>query len=164
MIWNFRKITPSKSFSTKYKAQATRKIKRKINPSYGKKGTGFIRNPKKAIYDYGYHRHTVGWNGASKHSRKKRTSPRSSSKPIKLTKKQQDAIWYIFAVGLLCTLIYVILRYSIVIGGIGYCIYKTRRFYQGKQINRKQAVMLEVSLWILGVLMLIDTTNTLFIE
>ena len=36
-----------------------RKLKRSVNPLYGKKGMGFIKNPKKSIYNHVYKKTTV---------------------------------------------------------------------------------------------------------
>lgn len=49
------------------KAQTTGKVKRQIKkatvPTYGKKGTGAIKNPKKAVYNKAYKKTTFSfWN------------------------------------------------------------------------------------------------------
>ncbi|AUG56270.1 hypothetical protein [Acetivibrio saccincola] len=59
------KIGPRKpSLKKSIKARTTGKIKRKaksaVNPLYGKKGTGWIRNPKKAAYNKVYRKTTFG--------------------------------------------------------------------------------------------------------
>ena len=45
------------------KARTTSKVKRlakkSINPLYGKKGMGYIRNPKKAIYNKAYNKTSI---------------------------------------------------------------------------------------------------------
>lgn len=45
------------------KARTTGKIKRKmkksVNPLYGKKGMGYIKNPKRAVYNKVYHKTTI---------------------------------------------------------------------------------------------------------
>ena len=50
------------NFKARIKARTTgklkRKIKRSINPLYGKKGVGIITNPKKAIYNKIYNKTT----------------------------------------------------------------------------------------------------------
>lgn len=53
--------TPSlkKSFKARTTGRAKRAIKRAVIPTYGKKGTGFIKNPKKAIYNKVYQKTTV---------------------------------------------------------------------------------------------------------
>lgn len=42
-----RKPSIKKSFKARTTSQYKRVIKRSVNPFYGKRGTGFIRNPKK---------------------------------------------------------------------------------------------------------------------
>ena len=59
------KIGPRKpSLKKSIKARTTGKIKRKaksaVNPLYDKKGTGWIRNPKKAAYNKVYRKTTFG--------------------------------------------------------------------------------------------------------
>ena len=53
--------TPSlkKSFKARTTGRAKRAMKRAVNPTYGKKGTGFLKNPKKAIYNRVYQKTTV---------------------------------------------------------------------------------------------------------
>lgn len=52
--------TPSlkKSISARTTGRAKRAIKRAIIPGYGKKGMGWIRNPKRAAYNKIYHKTT----------------------------------------------------------------------------------------------------------
>lgn len=52
--------TPSlkKSISARTTRRAKRAIKRAIIPGYGKKGMGWIRNPKRAAYNKIYHKTT----------------------------------------------------------------------------------------------------------
>ena len=38
-----------------------RNIKKAINPFYGKKGMGWITNPKKALYNKVYNKTTFSW-------------------------------------------------------------------------------------------------------
>ena len=52
--------TPSlkRSISAKTTGQLKRSVKRAIIPGYGKKGMGWIKNPKKALYNKVYHKTT----------------------------------------------------------------------------------------------------------
>lgn len=52
--------TPSlkKSLKAHSTGKAKRVIKKAINPTYGKKGMGIIKNPKKAIYNKAYRKTT----------------------------------------------------------------------------------------------------------
>lgn len=53
--------TPSlkKSISARTTGRAKRAIKSSINPTYGKKGMGWINNPSKAAYNKVYNKTTV---------------------------------------------------------------------------------------------------------
>lgn len=53
--------TPSlkKSFKARTTGRINRTLKESVNPLYGKKGMGYIRNPEKAIYNKVYHKVTV---------------------------------------------------------------------------------------------------------
>jgi hypothetical protein len=52
--------TPSfnKSFSARTTGRATRSIKRACNPYYGKKGSGWVNDPKRAAYNHLYNKTT----------------------------------------------------------------------------------------------------------
>lgn len=54
--------TPSikKSFSARTTGRAKRAIKKAIIPGYGKKGMGWLKNPKKAAYNKVYNKTTFG--------------------------------------------------------------------------------------------------------
>lgn len=53
--------TPSlkKSFKARTTGRINRTLKKSVNPLYGKKGMGYIKNPEKAIYNKAYHKVTV---------------------------------------------------------------------------------------------------------
>ena len=50
--------TPSlkKSFKARTTGRATRAVKKALIPGYGKKGMGWIKNPKKAAYNKVYNK------------------------------------------------------------------------------------------------------------
>ena len=58
----FRKPNLKKSFRARTTGKLKRKIKKSVNPFYGKKGMGYIKNPKQAIKNKIYHKTTFGWN------------------------------------------------------------------------------------------------------
>lgn len=65
--------TPSlkKSIKARTTAKLKRKVKSTINPLYGKKGTGLIFEPKKAIYNKVYHKTSFSiWDLIKKMGRK----------------------------------------------------------------------------------------------
>ena len=62
MKMGFRTPSPKRSFSARTTGKLKRTIKKATNPLYGKKGMGYINNPKKAIYNKVYNKTTVGVN------------------------------------------------------------------------------------------------------
>lgn len=57
-----RKHSIKKSISARTKGKAKRAVKKAIIPGYGKKGTGFIKNPKRSIKNKVYKKTTFGIN------------------------------------------------------------------------------------------------------
>lgn len=56
----FRKPSLKKSLKARTTAKWKRQAKKAIIPGYGKKGSGWIKNPKKAAYNKVYHKTTFG--------------------------------------------------------------------------------------------------------
>lgn len=58
--------TPSlkKSFKARTTGKLKRTLKRSVNPFYGKKGVGFIKNPQKAVKGKVYRKTTFSWNNS----------------------------------------------------------------------------------------------------
>lgn len=52
--------TPSvkRSFKARTTGKLKRSIKKSVNPLYGKKGMGFVKNPKKSLYNKVYKKTT----------------------------------------------------------------------------------------------------------
>lgn len=61
-----RKPSIKKSISARTTGKVKRKLKRVVNPLYGKKGMGFIKNPAKAIKGKIYRKTTVSAKNVSK--------------------------------------------------------------------------------------------------
>lgn len=59
--FGFRKPSLKKSFRARTTGKWKRKVKRTINPFYGKKGMGFIKNPRRSIRNKIYKKTTFGW-------------------------------------------------------------------------------------------------------
>ncbi len=55
-----RKPSLKKSFKARTTGKLKRKIKKSVNPFYGKKGVGFIKNPKKSVKGKIYRKTTFG--------------------------------------------------------------------------------------------------------
>lgn len=51
-----RKPSIKKSISARTKGKAKRGVKKAVIPGYGKKGTGWIKDPKKAAYNKVYNK------------------------------------------------------------------------------------------------------------
>ncbi len=58
MKFGMRKPSFKKSFKARTTGRAKWAIKRALIPGYGKKGMGWIRNPKKAMYNKIYRKTT----------------------------------------------------------------------------------------------------------
>ncbi|MCR4945193.1 MAG: hypothetical protein K5986_12335, partial [Clostridium sp.] len=83
-----RKPSLKKSFKARTTGKMKRKGKKAINPLYGKKGMGWINDPKKAAYNKVYHKTTFGVNdimrtassGTSSSKKSKKVAYSSSNK------------------------------------------------------------------------------------
>ena len=56
----YRKPSIKKSIKARTTGKIKRQIKTSINPVYGKKGAGWIKNPKKAAYNKVYKKTSFG--------------------------------------------------------------------------------------------------------
>lgn len=78
----YRKPNIKKSIKARTTGKIKRKMKKAVNPLYGKKGMGYVKNPKKAVYNKVYHKTTFGTSdvlrAATKSPSKKSTT---ASKP-----------------------------------------------------------------------------------
>lgn len=61
MKFGMRKPSIKKSFKARTTGKAKRKIKKNLIPGYGKKGIGYIKNPKKAVYNKVYKKTTFSF-------------------------------------------------------------------------------------------------------
>lgn len=59
MKFGIRKPSLKKSIKARTTGKAKRAMKKALIPGYGKKGTGWIKNPKKAAYNKVYRKATV---------------------------------------------------------------------------------------------------------
>lgn len=53
-----RKPSLKKSFKARTTGKIKRKVKKSVNPLYGKKGIGFVKNPKQSVKNKIYHKTT----------------------------------------------------------------------------------------------------------
>ena len=78
----FRKPSLKKSISARTTGKIKRSIKKAVNPFYGKKGMGWINNPKKAVYNKVYNKTSIGVGliaGSLLSSERKNNAPRCGS-------------------------------------------------------------------------------------
>lgn len=54
-----RKPSVKKSIKARTTGKAKRAIRKAVIPGYGKKGTGWIKNPKKAVYNKVYNKTSI---------------------------------------------------------------------------------------------------------
>lgn len=55
-----RKPSIKKRVSARTTGKAKRAVKRSVSPTYGKKGAGWAKNPKRAAYNKTYNKTTTG--------------------------------------------------------------------------------------------------------
>jgi hypothetical protein len=60
MKFGIRTPSITRSIRARTTGALKRTIKRSVNPLYGKKGTGWIRNPRKALYNKVYNKTSIG--------------------------------------------------------------------------------------------------------
>ncbi|WP_270346489.1 hypothetical protein [Lactococcus petauri] len=61
MKFGMRKPSIKMSLKARTTGKAKRKIKKALIPGYGKKGMGYIKNPKKAVYNKVYKKTTFSF-------------------------------------------------------------------------------------------------------
>jgi hypothetical protein len=61
MKFGMRKPSIKRSFKARTTGRAKRSVKRAINPLYGKKGIGFLKNPKRSVKNAAYKRTTFSF-------------------------------------------------------------------------------------------------------
>lgn len=60
MKFGLRKPSIKKSLKARTTGKLKRKVKSTVNPFYGKRGVGWLRNPKKAAYNKVYNKTSIG--------------------------------------------------------------------------------------------------------
>ena len=80
--------TPSlkKSLKAKTTSKWKRQAKKAIIPGYGKKGMGWVKNPKKAMYNKVYHKTTFGFSDLFKSSKKR---AKNNKQPLQYDSSRQ---------------------------------------------------------------------------
>ena len=61
MKFGMRKPSITKSLKARTTTKYKRKVKKALIPGYGKKGMGYVKNPKKAVYNKVYKKATFSF-------------------------------------------------------------------------------------------------------
>ncbi len=80
MKFGMRKPSIKKSIKARTSGKLKRKAKKAINPFYGKKGVGFVKNPIKSIKNSIYHKTTFGVSDLVKKTSSKKSNSKSASR------------------------------------------------------------------------------------
>ena len=80
-----RKPSIKKSIKARTTGKLKRAVKKSVNPLYGKKGMGYINNPKKAVYNKVYNKTTVGVSDIIKTPSTTKTTKTSKPHTTKVT-------------------------------------------------------------------------------
>ena len=141
----FRKPSLKASFKARTTGRAKRAVKRAIIPGYGKKGTGFIKNPKRSMYNAVYHRTSIDTLKPIKN--KKRTIQGQGSQ-----QSSSSCLWWIFwiVILILCLANIHITLGILAVCGIVWLI--VRLFKKHDKINSSNAGNVDQS---------VDSTDTL---
>ena len=96
MKFAFRTPSPKRKLKAMTVGRAKRTVKRAIDPTYGKKGMGWVKNPKKAAYNKIYNKTTMGAGdllSKSKGSGSQRTSP-----PVSQTAPEDNTVGCVWVI------------------------------------------------------------------
>lgn len=75
-----RKVNVKNRIKARTTGKVKRKLKKTVNPFYGKKGMGWIRNPKKALYNKVYHKTSIGVDDIAKAATGKQSTEKSKKR------------------------------------------------------------------------------------
>lgn len=82
-----RKPSLTRSLKARTTSKWKRQTKKALIPGYGQKGIGWLKNPKKALYNKIYHKTTFGLSDLLKPSKKRKKKTTKNQTSIKSTKK-----------------------------------------------------------------------------
>ena len=137
MKFGYRKPSIKKSIKARTTGKIKRKAKKAINPLYGKKGMGFVNNPKKAVYNKIYNKTTVDATKPLKKKNKQhiRTKNDTYSVNVKVvdtsTKDKQELIREKIKLSPLQGKISTIIAYIVVIAVVGFILLLIIYFFIG---------------------------------
>lgn len=137
-----RKPSLTKSLKAKTTSKWKRQAKKAIIPGYGKKGMGWVKNPKKAMYNKVYHKTTFGLSDLFKSSKKRtkneKVEHKKSTSTQRTVKSNKKTGIVLIIIGIITFLIIPPIGIFFLIIGILYYIFKKRA--TKKQIHRTEIV------------------------
>lgn len=144
-----RKPSLKKSIRARTTGKLKRKVKKSINPFYGKKGMGYIRNPKKALYNKVYNKTSFDMLKNAKKPKKStqtqnKTSYQNNIIPKTGKRKKKVIIKYIFGILFLISGIQLIFEnFLAAIFGIILGVILINWGYTSKNYNESEIIELE---------------------
>lgn len=90
----FRTPSIKRSIKARTTGRAKRAIKKSVNPLYGKKGMGYIKDPKRAVKQKIYHKTTFGVSDIAKTAKSSNKNTSSKKTTSKKSKKQKSSAGY----------------------------------------------------------------------
>ena len=141
MKMGIRKPNIKKSIKARTTGKLKRKMKKAVNPMYGKKGMGMITNPKKAVYNKVYNKTTVGVSDIARsgtstnHSRKSTSRAATTSTHSPTTYKVAGVI--AISASIIIILLSLLLLLALPGAGIVFGIIGVLLFILGKSYVRK---------------------------
>ena len=90
MSYGIRTPNIKKRIKARTTGKIKRQIKKSVNPLYGKKGVGFVKNPQKSINDPIYHKTTVGIGTGSSRPSSQNNASSNNSTPSSQQPSQKD--------------------------------------------------------------------------
>lgn len=102
-----RKPSPERSIKARTTGRLKRKAKSTVNPFYGKKGMGYLKDPERAVKNKIYHKVTIDPLDSLKH-RKMKDKDTETSPKVKQERTGSFNFLYIFAIAsCLCSLSFI---------------------------------------------------------
>jgi len=125
-----RKPSLTRSLKARTTSKWKRQAKKAIIPGYGKKGMGWVKNPKKAMYNKVYHKTTFGLSDLFKSSKKRTKNQKVEHKKTTSTqhtvKSNKKTGIVLIVIGIITFLIIPPIGIFFLIVGILYYIFKKR--------------------------------------
>ena len=125
-----RKPSLTRSLKARTTSKWKRQAKKAIIPGYGKKGMGWVKNPKKTMYNKVYHKTTFGLSDLFKSSKKRAKNKKVEHKKTTSTqhtvKSNKKTGIVLIVIGIITFLIIPPIGIFFLIVGILYYIFKKR--------------------------------------